>query len=92
MPAAHAAFLVMVGSVCFVGALIYFHLEDKMFDGIGMIFGGMPARNFDLQLRAYSAPFAESADTEKINEINHGGKVSFVSISRRMFRSRFAMN
>uniref|UniRef100_A0A0N5ALF1 Ubiquitin fusion degradation protein 1 n=1 Tax=Syphacia muris TaxID=451379 RepID=A0A0N5ALF1_9BILA len=44
-----------------------------MFD---MMFGGrLPARDFDLMLRAFSAPFAQAADTEKVNEINHGGKI-----------------
>uniref|UniRef100_A0A914UQ02 Uncharacterized protein n=1 Tax=Plectus sambesii TaxID=2011161 RepID=A0A914UQ02_9BILA len=31
-------------------------------------------RPFNTQLRCYSAPFFESADSNKINELNHGGK------------------
>lgn len=34
-------------------------------------------RPFNTQLRCYSAPFYEGADSHKINELNHGGKVSF---------------
>ncbi len=37
--------------------------------------GMMEQRQFNTQLRCYSAPFFESADTHKINELNHGGKV-----------------
>ncbi|VDD93542.1 unnamed protein product [Enterobius vermicularis] len=38
-------------------------------------FSAGTAREFDLKLRAFSAPFAQAADTEKVNEINHGGKI-----------------
>ncbi|VDN21859.1 unnamed protein product [Gongylonema pulchrum] len=47
-----------------------------MFDGLGAVMFGMPAaRPFDLQLRCFSAPFYERADSKKINELNHGGKI-----------------
>uniref|UniRef100_F1LAY4 Ubiquitin fusion degradation protein 1 n=1 Tax=Ascaris suum TaxID=6253 RepID=F1LAY4_ASCSU len=46
-----------------------------MFDGLGgMLFGG-PVRPFDMQLRCFSAPFYGRADSDKINELNHGGKI-----------------
>lgn len=38
-----------------------------------MMFG--QRRPFDLQLRCFSAPFFEGADSNKINELNHGGKI-----------------
>lgn len=44
-----------------------------MFDGFGgFLFGPRP---FDIQLRCFSAPFYERADSKKINELNHGGKI-----------------
>ncbi|VDN00909.1 unnamed protein product [Thelazia callipaeda] len=46
-----------------------------MFDGLGMMMFGGSTRAFDLQLRCFSAPFFERADTKKINELNHGGKI-----------------
>lgn len=47
-----------------------------MFDGFGAMMFGAPVRPFDLQLRCFSAAFYEGADTKKINELNHGGKVT----------------
>uniref|UniRef100_A0A915Q7M5 Uncharacterized protein n=1 Tax=Setaria digitata TaxID=48799 RepID=A0A915Q7M5_9BILA len=47
----------------------------KMFDGFGAMMFGAPVRPFDLQLRCFSAAFYEGADTKKINELNHGGKI-----------------
>ncbi|KAL3997366.1 Ubiquitin fusion degradation protein UFD1 family protein [Acanthocheilonema viteae] len=46
-----------------------------MFDGFGTMMFGAPVRPFDLQLRCFSAAFYEGADTKKINELNHGGKI-----------------
>ncbi|KAK6105721.1 Ubiquitin fusion degradation protein UFD1 family protein [Brugia pahangi] len=46
-----------------------------MFDGFGAIMFGASVRPFDLQLRCFSAAFYEGADTKKINELNHGGKI-----------------
>ncbi|CAG9539783.1 unnamed protein product [Cercopithifilaria johnstoni] len=46
-----------------------------MFDGFGAMMFGAPIRPFDLQLRCFSAAFYEGADTKKINELNHGGKI-----------------
>ncbi|OZC07624.1 ubiquitin fusion degradation protein UFD1 [Onchocerca flexuosa] len=46
-----------------------------MFDGFGAMMFGAPVRPFDLQFRCFSAAFYEGADTKKINELNHGGKI-----------------
>ncbi|VDM38983.1 unnamed protein product [Toxocara canis] len=46
-----------------------------MFDGLGGILFSGPVRPFDMQLRCFSAPFFGRADSDKINELNHGGKI-----------------
>lgn len=58
-----------------------------MFDGIGGILFG--TRPFDIQLRCFSAPFYERADSKKINELNHGGKVYFIIFCIILFDFRF---
>ncbi|MFH4973942.1 hypothetical protein AB6A40_000651 [Gnathostoma spinigerum] len=46
-----------------------------MLGGIGELLLGSFPRSFDLQLRCYSIPFFENADSQKINDLNHGGKI-----------------
>ncbi|TKR70126.1 hypothetical protein L596_022186 [Steinernema carpocapsae] len=48
-----------------------------MFSGINdmMFGGGMRHGQFDTRLRCFSAPFFHGADSQKINELNHGGKI-----------------
>jgi hypothetical protein len=36
---------------------------------------GETGASFSVQLRCFSAPFFQKYDTQKINELNYGGKV-----------------
>jgi hypothetical protein len=36
---------------------------------------GEAASTYSVQLRSFSAPFFQKYDTQKINELNYGGKV-----------------
>lgn len=63
-------FMEVLNAIGILGFGVYSVLDMLNFFSAGT------AREFDLKLRAFSAPFAQAADTEKVNEINHGGKVS----------------
>lgn len=53
-----------------------------MFDSLGsLMFGHSSSQQFRLQLRCFSAPFFERADSKKINDVNHGGKVGLIVFS-----------
>ncbi|KAH7725498.1 ubiquitin fusion degradation protein UFD1 containing protein [Aphelenchoides avenae] len=43
--------------------------------GMGNPFMRMAARDFDVRLRCYSAPFYPAGDSKKIKELNFGGKI-----------------
>uniref|UniRef100_A0A1I7WMK1 Uridine kinase n=1 Tax=Heterorhabditis bacteriophora TaxID=37862 RepID=A0A1I7WMK1_HETBA len=63
-----------------VHALAYAFPKNSYIIKMNNWLSGMAMMNsvFSTQLRAYSAAFFEGADTEKIMEINHGGKVKHI--------------